>query len=158
MIRLANISDAPAIAEIQVITWQDAYKEIIPEGFLSQLSIAKKTMSWAEQIADQSIKTLVYEVNSDVVGFIAGGNCRDNDLNGYEEIYAIYINPTYQKQGVGCALTKSFLSTHPYSLWVLSENTSAIKFYEKLAFHTDGKTKFLDFGMKKVEEIRLVKI
>lgn len=158
MIREAHISDATAIARIQVLTWQDAYKDIIPEGFLTQLSVEKKTTSWEGQIRDHETQILVCEQDSEVVGFIAGGACRDEDLGEYKEIYALYVDPNHQRQGIGALLTNAFLSSNPHSLWVLSENIPAIQFYEKLGLKADSKTKVLNFGVKKVKEMRMVKL
>ena len=39
MIRLATLEDARKIAEIQVASWQVAYRGILPDEFLDQMNV-----------------------------------------------------------------------------------------------------------------------
>jgi len=86
--------------------------------------VESRVNSWKQQIADEVTSILVNEVDGEVCGFIAGGECRDEDLAGYSEVYAIYVSPQYQGAGVGTELLTEFFKVHrkPSSLWVLSKN------------------------------------
>ena len=48
MIRFANASDAPQIAKIHVESWKEAYRGLLPDAYLSSLSIPKRETAWHE--------------------------------------------------------------------------------------------------------------
>ena len=157
MIRCAEINDAEGIAQIHVETWQDAYKNIIPTKFLSELSVSSRTDSWTEQISDSTTQIVVHTEDDQILGFLAGGVCRDSDLTNHSEIYAIYVSPKHQNQGIGKTLATHFLQSlsQNCSLWVLADNTPSIGFYQTLGFKHDGTTKELQIQGKTIMEIRL---
>lgn len=160
-IRRAEISDAAEIARIQVETWRIAYSKIVPRSYLARLNKEDRARSWANKLSDPN-----EEVRVDVLadGSIAGwalfGQSRDNDDKEAGEIYAIYVDQSHWRQGTGGALLTDatlHLGRKGYSsvsLWVLEENQSARRFYEKAGFCLDGASKAIEIDGRELWELR----
>lgn len=148
-VRPVRIDDADKIAETHITSWQTAYRGMIPDSILDNLSIENRTKYWEEAIELQKSNMLVYEHNQRVVGFINFGPSRDKDVGKTEiaEIYAIYLAPHAYRQGYGSKLLNTSLglirqqSFKKVSLWVLAQNTAAQKFYQAHGFSATGKNK-----------------
>lgn len=161
MIRNATIDDAAAIASIHVKSWQYAYAHIFPAEFLAGFSIEARTKVWQQLLeANQNI-TLVAEVNGEVVAWASGGVSRDADGHGSSELHAIYVLPAYWGKQIGAALMSGIEAVLHFApkttLWVLSENHRAIRFYGKFGYVADGTRNELERGGVKRWEIRLQK-
>ena len=141
VIRSAVRDDADAIAKVHVAAWQDAYRDIVPNDFLTSLSVKQRADRWREIItfnqARDANTLFVVANNKEICGFIACGPARDHDFPGHGEIFAIYILPGQQKQGHGGKLfeaSKQFLIRKGFRrayVWSLEQNTLAHKAYEK---------------------------
>jgi ribosomal protein S18 acetylase RimI-like enzyme len=162
MIRYATVEDAPAIAAIHVQAWQTAYAGIVPTDYLAGLSVQDKTEFWEQQLAVNLGAVLVSVRNGKLVGWASGGACRDADGKGGFEIYAIYVAPDYWRRGIGRELMKevedALSPCSGITLWVLRENQSAIGFYRKLGYKSDGAEKSVLLGGAKLSELRLRKM
>ncbi len=87
--------------------------------------------------ADRRVEVRVAEAGGELRGFTAGGPARA-PLAGYAgELYAIYVLPKYQRQGLGALLFESVASAlsrrglTPMFLWALANNP-AKRFFERL--------------------------
>ncbi len=148
-IRVATVEDAEQIAAVHVQSWQGAYRRLLPDDVLNNLSIERRIKGWQSILADPANIVPVYEDDGRVVGFVSYGRTRDEDLdqNKTGEIYAIYLLPDRWGQGFGAALMKEGLNRlekqgyQAVSLWVLAGNERAIHFYEQFGFKSDGTTK-----------------
>lgn len=148
-VRLAEGADAKAIAQVHVASWQSAYRGILPDKLLDNLSVENRAKNWQAWLAQSRGQTLVLEVGGQVVGFVMCGPTRDRDVDGKKvgEIYAIYLHPDVWGHGFGRRLVekvKALFRQEGYSellLWVLADNEAAIQFYEKVGFEADGATK-----------------
>ena len=154
-LRLATPPDAPALAEIHVSAWHEAYRGIVPEPTLEQFTVEGRTRRFREFLADPSAETYVAEHDSRIVGFLTLGGCRDADLQrgSTGEIWGIYILPEYWRRGIGrflCEQGQSMLASRDFAiatLWVLEANLPARRFYEAMGFKSDGATKELTLGI-----------
>jgi len=136
-VRRAQQRDVKDIATIQVRTWQEAYKGLILESYLANLSIDGKVKKWKKILNNEEHNVFVIEVGGKVSGFAGCGKSRADDAKKTEgEIYSIYIDHTFLNKGLGTALEnevikklkeKGFTSA---SLWVINTNLNARKFYE----------------------------
>lgn len=161
---LATVADVNAIAQIHVQSWQHAYKEILPSEFLSQLSTDKRESMWRASIANAVPDVLVAKIQNIIIGFIAIGPSRDNDANALTaEIWAIYLAASSWSQGIGSALwyaaKKKMLveGMQSVSLWVISSNQRAIKFYSSVGFFPGTvPLKEVNLGGVKVNEARYI--
>lgn len=163
-IRKAVVTDASAIATINIKTWKVAYKGIIPQVYLDSLSINDKIPRWAKAINDlkknrrELFVAEIFNLNgSEIVGFSMGGPSHFEDFKIDGDLHAIYVLPKYWKQGIGTllfnAVIKFFISMKYKTMiiWALKEN-SACNFYKKLGgipkFH-----KTLTYGGKELDAL-----
>ncbi len=161
-IRPALPSDARAIADVHVRTWQSTYRGIVPDAYLDALSIDKRETAFRESIARGSPETWVANSDSEITGWIAFGASRDPDATpSVGEIEAIYVSPKHWSTGTGRELwnaararlvERNFASV---TLWVLEENERATRFYRSAGFAPDtASRKEIRIGGKNVWEIR----
>ncbi|MCR6484841.1 GNAT family N-acetyltransferase [Amycolatopsis sp. OK19-0408] len=149
MIRPAAVTDAGAIGEVHVRSWQAAYAGLIPADFLARLSAEARAASWARRIGDGG-PVLVAEENGIVVGFAAYGPA---------QLFALYVLPEHWGRGVGRALHDRVvedLSGDSAILWVLATNERAKAFYVRQGWVADGasQTETIDEGRVTLEELR----
>jgi GNAT superfamily N-acetyltransferase len=152
LIRRAESTDAAAIAGIHVRSWQAAYRGLIPETYLDQLSPAQRQPMWERELAGTSWPRkgiLVAEIDGQVSGFAGLCPTRDQDENpeNVGEIAAIYLAPEVWGAGVGRHLMASALHAlgeaeyEQATLWVLDTNARARRFYEAAGWRSDGAVK-----------------
>ena len=138
-LREATAMDARQIAEVHVEAWQATYPGLLPDSYLANLSSASQAERWREAIArSKSADTLVATVEEvGIVGFVNWGKARGKDVALPGEIYAIYVSPDWQDQGIGRDLLKAAFEelaaagANGAFLWVLSTNPARF-FYEAM--------------------------
>jgi len=150
IIREATIKDAPGIATVHVKMWQKAYRSLVPDFFLDQMSIKNKIDKWLEILRNpkEGVKVFVAEADNTIVGWVSGGKNRDEDLTpDIGELFGIYIHPDWQGRGIGSALLENFLGFlrgEGYSkatLWVLDTNEKTRSWYESKGWKLEGNKK-----------------
>ncbi len=144
MIREANLNDAKAIVLINIRCWQQAYKDIFPKEFLSKLDPNDKTN--IDKCKEKITQYVVYEIDKKIVGFARFGKNKKNYDDNYGEIYAIYIDSSYQKQKIGTKLIEYVFSklkkNYKYVLISTLKENSANEFYRKIGGELIGTCKF----------------
>jgi GNAT superfamily N-acetyltransferase len=139
-IRIAQMTDVPAIAKVHVDSWRSAYQNIIPADFLANLSYKQRERQWHNILSNPEANGSVYvaeEENQQLVGFVSAGQERSGYPFYRGEIYAIYLLEAHQRQGIGRKLmitsVQQLLDAGLRSLlvWVLADNP-ACKFYAVL--------------------------
>lgn len=161
-IRLATSDDAQAIAKVHIATWRDAYRELLPFEYLANLDEKARTEKWRKALLAGTPCVLVAVMNEVVVGWVAFGPSRDEDLDSrYAEIEAIYVASACWRGGIGTALIDTAcerLRAHGYgavALWVLEQNAAACSFYSRRGFERDGAAKVVEIGGVRVTEVRV---
>lgn len=160
-IRVATGADAAEIARVHVISWQAAYRGLMPDAILDSLNVSHRTLCWQEILAQPHIGVFVAEENSRIVCFcdLIPSRDRDSDSKSVAEIAAIYIHPEYWRKGIGRVLCDSAIREAQklrfafMTLWVLKTNSAAIQFYQNMGFAPDGATKtemLKDFALHEV--------
>jgi len=166
IVRDAQVDDAGGIAEANVRGWQVAYRGIMPDRYLDELSdsLAGARERHRVHIAspdDPRTINLVAERDGKVVGWLAAGPCRDED--GHEtqgEVWAVYVHPDAWRTGAGGALMTEGLERlkaagyTEASLWVFEENSGARRFYERFGWRSDGASEIFERGGGQAIEIR----
>jgi GNAT superfamily N-acetyltransferase len=162
-IREARLEDAGAIAAIHVASWLAAYRGIVPDEVLDELSTAERKRRWRGWLGapDGGWLTLVAEVGGRIVGFCTlVAPSRDPDAAlGTAEIAALYVMPEHWREGSGRALLSAALDeargrgVTDVVLWVLAGNTEAQEFYSRLGWSADGAERFND--LCRAPEIRM---
>ena len=98
-----------------------------------------------------------------MLGWIAYGACRDADATRAQgEVWALYVAPASWSLGVGRALLQEALDRMAASgfatasLWVMSGNARAIRFYRSAGLHVeaDSEQEF-ELGEQRVKEVRM---
>jgi GNAT superfamily N-acetyltransferase len=160
--RPAVASDAWNVALIHVQTWQAAYRGIVPDAYLDSLSVDTRERFWQESITRGTPEVWVAEIDSQLVGWASFGPSRDQDAEQeVGELEAIYVNPKYWATGTGRALwlvSRRRLIERGFSsatLWVLTDNVMAIRFYRAAGFAPDpASEKGISVGGRTLREMR----
>jgi ribosomal protein S18 acetylase RimI-like enzyme len=159
-IRAATPADAPAVARIHVESWQVAYRGIVPEAMIAKMDLATRTRFWAERIAKREWPVFVIAEAGEMVAFCQMVPSPDpgDDPRRVGHITSIHVLPHLRSRGYGRSLLDHAFAEFrrrrftEVTLWVLEENASARRFYEKLGFHHDGGRK--TYPGSEVPEVR----
>lgn len=153
-IRRATAADVHGIADVHVASWKTAYRGILPDGVLDELSVEQRAQRWTEILARGESTTVVAEDQSGIVGFASLGTSRDADADPgrVAEILAVYVSPSCWGRGFGTRLCEAALAElaadgfSEVTLWVLQRNERAIRFYRGLGFGPDGASQEKTIG------------
>ena len=157
-IRKAELDDAPAIGLVHVKSWRQTYPRIIPDAYLAALDSEERASMWKQALAAARVLVFVAEDRGGIVGFIAGGAIRE-PIEGYDaELYALYLTPERQRQGLGLELATTLrerLQQQGFSsmmVWVLEENLGGVSFYKRMGgLKIEQRT--IDIGGKALAEL-----
>jgi RimJ/RimL family protein N-acetyltransferase len=145
LIRRATEHDASRIAEIHVETWRAAYRGLIPDDFLAGMDVQRRALTWKSIIGAPDEVVLVALRGERIVGFCSFLRSRDSAAPPeIGEVAAFYAAPSEWGRGAGrsmMAATLDHAAGHGYvavTLWVLSSNERAKRFYSKAGFMPDG--------------------
>ena len=162
-IRLAIPDDAPVIAEILMRSWEVAYGDIIPADFIQKRN-SVRVEQFKQAITEENNTYYTIQTDGKTVGYMRVVNLLNDDGSESEvsDLEQIYLHPDYYRQGIGTqamsfaySLARSSRKT-TMIVWVLAENTAAIKFYKKCGFVADGERKKREYG-RILEIIRMRK-
>ncbi|HEY7857886.1 MAG TPA: GNAT family N-acetyltransferase [Candidatus Nanopelagicales bacterium] len=164
-VREATELDAEAIARVHTLSWQSAYRGLVPDSYLDGLKWERRYEQWARLLPDRPTahSSVFVAVDSQdvVVGFSSMGPVREKGLEptGLFEIYAIYVLPGMWGRAFGHRLLEASLAALPQgvpgvTLWVLSGNARGRRFYERAGFGPDGATKLADIAGEELPELR----
>jgi ribosomal protein S18 acetylase RimI-like enzyme len=157
VIRPATEADASAISRVQLRGWRAAYG-----GFLGEEAVtapARFAHRWPAVL--RAAPVWVAEEGGEVVGFAAGGPTRDDDAaQGTGELYALYVDPSCWRRGLGRALHDRVLAELAEAglarttLWVLEEGGAGRRFYERQGWRPDGAAKLDELGARELRYAR----
>ena len=134
-VRKVRKEDLKSVAEITVNSWQTAYRNIIDDEYLDNLSIEEK---YKKRLKDYTKdEFIVAELNNEIVGF-----CRYRIGNYYEdinsnidcEITALYVKVKYKRNGIGKKLVNYVINEFKKNgyfqmvIWCLKDNYPARDF------------------------------
>jgi L-amino acid N-acyltransferase YncA len=160
VIRPAQASDAPGIAQVHVAAWRSTYRGVVPDAFLDALQTAPRERFWRATLSNPDAAERVFVAHAArgaVVGFAAGGPAREERPPYDGELYAIYLLDTQQRRGLGrrltLAVTRQLLATGRRAMlvWVLADNPSR-GFYAALGGQQIG-SKVVEIGGIELEEV-----
>ena len=100
--RKARIEDVPKVAKVHVESWQKSFAGIVPQTFLNNMSVEKRTSRMREGFSKENYQMFIAEnSNGEIVGFADFGEARNKNFGFDAELYAIYFLPEYQRRGIG---------------------------------------------------------
>ena len=121
MIRKATSNDLNEISKITSNAWKTNYKGIIDNNFLLTRTVENFIKRGLETkwLEDNEIDTFVFEEDNIIKGFISGNQYEHKKLC---EVGRLYIDPDYQKQGIGTKLLeymKTFYRNSGYTKMII---------------------------------------
>ncbi|MGY8814585.1 MAG: N-acetyltransferase family protein, partial [Gammaproteobacteria bacterium] len=161
--RKATEGDAAGIANVHINSWREAYARFLTKDYLDDLPLEfnERYELWMEVTAVNTHPTYVAEDERyGVIGFISGGDARDDKYSGYVEVYSIYLLQKFHGVGTGykllMALFENFLNSGQSKacVWVLNDK-SFINFYEKTGAIVTNDIREEMFGDLKFELVCL---
>ena len=156
--------DAYEYTAVHSACWRDAYAGIISDEYLSDMAAeqdqrAEKIRQTLLDPGDIEFYCAAYE--GKMIGRLIFNRCHDEDKSNAGEITAIYLLAEFWDKGYGKQMMNfalDALKSLGYSeviVWVLVNNTRALRFYEKCGFLYDGVKKEIDLGQPMIV-VRLV--
>jgi len=164
LLRLAEPDDALPVARVHVRSWQVAYRGLLPDEYLDQLHPEDRASRYDfTHIDPLKPRTIVAADGAAILGFATTMPSRDEDLVGYGELCALYVDPELWARGIGRALV-SAARAHLFEagfrnalLWVLAGNLRATRFYEGDGWIADGHQRTESMWGVTVNEIRYLR-
>jgi ribosomal protein S18 acetylase RimI-like enzyme len=137
-VRPAIMTDAAAIARIDVECWQSTYAGVLSDKFLVGLSESDRKRVWSSFIARYPGDMVVSVAPSgEIQGFGSCGRRRDSVSGFAGEVFTLYVATDHQGKGLGRSLLLGLFtrlvrsSMGSASIWVLRDNPARF-FYERL--------------------------
>jgi len=161
-IRQARPGDEAEIANVHLNSWREAYRNLLPEDFLSQLplSFKRRKLFLKTAISEaQKYVLIVAETLEGIVGFACLAKGRDLGQENKAELQALYLFAKYKGQGVGFKLLSAGFNQMRERgfkagyCWVLEGNPS-IQFYKRTGAHFSGEEKIDIIGDQEVKELQ----
>jgi ribosomal protein S18 acetylase RimI-like enzyme len=138
-LRLADAEDAEAIAALHADSWRRHYRGAYADAFLDGDVTADRRRVWTDRLGqgDPATRTILAERHGAVVGF--AHTILDQDPIWGALLDNLHVAADAQRQGIGEQLMVSsaafVVAERPSSglyLWVLEQNVSGQRFYERL--------------------------
>lgn len=148
IIRRAIAADAGAVARVHVRSWRAGYRGLLSGEELAGPSEAQRDTMWQGLLEQEAGPTVfVAEVDDAIVGFCAVATPSHDADVGHDvaEIDALYVDPVAWRTGVGRALLREALGSlrdgpwREMTLWVMSDNERAHRFYGQFGWVADGR-------------------
>jgi L-amino acid N-acyltransferase YncA len=151
-IRPCKPTDAEAVENLRIASWQAGFSGILPDRFLQGLTgdIERRRTDTVER--GKIGVDLVAFIDDELVGWASGGPNRDPDLNPEycAEMYACYIKPGRWRSGIGRKLVIQALETleqqrpQKITAWILRDNIRSRELAHSLEFVPDGAERIYD--------------
>jgi GNAT superfamily N-acetyltransferase len=140
LIRPAGEADLPAIAAIHLASWQDAYRNVVPEAALLRRSIADCLAGWRSMFAQQGEITVACAPDGRIHGFCCAGPANSARSAPFAfEVFGLYVAPSSRRLGIGASLLRHALARAARAsaqdasaiVWTLEALTLSRRFYER---------------------------
>lgn len=140
-IRNIKKEDIPSVVDIKIKGWQTAYKEIIDEKYLVNLSNEYEVIVKKMENNYMTNGFIVAEQNDEVVAFCryAFNNSFSPEIENADcELCAIYVRPDLKHCGIGTQLFNYVINKFKNKnkstmiLWCLKDNEPSKRFYTKM--------------------------
>jgi ribosomal protein S18 acetylase RimI-like enzyme len=145
IVREAQRQDAAEVADVQVRSWQVAYRGLFPDDYLDGLRAEDRMAHYTFGDAHPDGPcTLVAVVDATICGFVSTGPSQDEDAAGAGQMYVLYVDPQAWGRGIGRSLiaeARDRLNRQGFAkavLWVHAGNDRAHRFYRADGWQPDG--------------------
>jgi GNAT superfamily N-acetyltransferase len=156
-VRLAQVSDAEAIARVQAAALSVSYRDLLPAKASARFDEEAARVAWTAAISappSPKHRVLVAMSVSEVVGFAAVGPGTDDDLDpsADAELLALHVDPSSLRHGHGSRLMHA-VADHARDdgfgrlvMWVFAGDDALRGFLHAAGWAADGSTRDLDTG------------
>jgi len=151
-----EVNDVSRVAEIQIFAWRTSERGIFSDEYLfKQMTVDKRMEYFNNMLRSSSDENYVFD-DGIVKAFITMCPCSDEDILASLQLSSIYVDPCFQRQGIGALLINYFEKIarqrgyEEVILWVLEKNQAAIDFYRKNGYSPDGKSSTGGLGTTEV--------
>lgn len=158
-IRAATAADARDFAYVLCESWKEAYEQIItPEEMARNTNVEKRAALLEQWISSGRGQYFLAYDGETPCGCCSTCPARDEELEGFGEVVAIYTLAFYWGKQVGKLLMDRAVEGlraqgfQNIVLWAFEANARARRFYEKYGFVFDGTYK--DSGLNGAKEVR----
>lgn len=112
MIRPAHLADMAVIGEIVSESWQSTFYNLLPQDFLLSITPEAQKARHERTFARDDVHYLIASTAKagDAVGFVSWGPARDLSFAMPYELYALYLQPGFERQGIGRVLLEGVIS------------------------------------------------
>lgn len=151
--RHAIPTDAPQIAALHALSWQQTYRGILNDEYLDNDALPDRLEVWRQRLTEPAEKQWIWLAvyGQQLQGFICV--LGDHDPVWGALVDNLHVHPDLKGQGLGARLMrqaahwiKENCSMEPFYLWVYEENAPARMFYEKLGGVYRGSETFENPG------------
>jgi GNAT superfamily N-acetyltransferase len=167
-VRVAWADDAPAIAELQLRTWQEQYADLLPPDALPR-DIGAAAAAWQASLSrppDARNRVLVALERNRVVGFAITAPASDPDCDPMAdgELMELTVAPDERGKGHGSRLLQAAVDTLQADrftravLWAIARDDALRAFLTEAGWAADTAHRGLDFdgtGSTIVKQVRL---
>lgn len=154
-VRIARLQDADDFGRVHTESWQAAYRGLMPDDFLDNISAEERANGIRAAIErnpePEEGRRLVAELDGEVVGIALLWAERSGEPDT-GEVILLYLVPEAWGRGVGPALMGRCIDEmrsigyREAVLWVAEANPRARRFYEREGWVPDGGRKVEDLG------------
>tara|TARA_R110002020_G_scaffold379716_2_gene590967 strand:+ start:1830 stop:2405 length:576 start_codon:yes stop_codon:yes gene_type:complete len=106
-IRSADIADMTAVGDIVAESWRQTFLGLLPQDVLSSITPEAQKARHERTFVRDGVRYHVASKAGEVIGFASWGPGRDPIFSVGNELYAIYLRPKYERQGIGRLLFES---------------------------------------------------
>lgn len=160
-VRRATAADVPAVLDMKLAAWREAYSTQRPESFFAETAAAREGQIdwWTRGLAAGAELWMAEDKDGRVVGCSGGAPVLDDDADAGVgvELQLLYVLAEAYGTGLGLSLMRAAIGDLPAALWVLEHNPRAQAFYRKHGFEADGRSEALEGRWEGLSEIRMVR-
>jgi GNAT superfamily N-acetyltransferase len=171
-LRKARVADAIAIGAVHVAAWRSTYPGILPDAYLSRLSVSRQAAHYDAAIRGGTGVMVATASGTDVpngsgpriIGFTTAGRARHAEVGGKRlaegEVETLYVLDDWRERGVGRRLMRasaahlSDIGCKSAFCWVLRDNPSRW-FYQRLGGRPVAEAA-LRIGGEKIQQTAFV--
>jgi len=145
-VRMATVADAEGMARVSVDTWKLTYGDILPSDYLARMRRTAHETQRRRMMSSADTAHFIAEepMTGETVGFSSAGPARDGVADATAEIYELYVQNGFQRQGLGHRLVEAagaWLAGRGHEgviIWVLADNPNR-GFYKRIGGQLAGR-------------------
>lgn len=167
-VRLAKVSDTPAVGLVQAAVWTSTYAGLVPADVLADFQPPVFTRAWRASLENpptSAHRLLVACAGEQVVGLVAVGPSEDPDAaQGDAELLVVGVHPGARRSGHGSRLVNAAVDTvrgagaTGLRVWVPQEAPELRAFLVGSGFGPDGAFRDRSVGPDEDDVLREVRL